>query len=280
MVAFISEKQRVRSILLFVFLFSTSFFYGSAQTITTKGPEIGMDDGARVTVLGEDDNNIIFCAVDKSNYGEDDEFFVTVYDKKNRSVVVEHEFDEDYGFSTAFMADDKVVLVGSSFNKKNKCVDFFQYAFPVMNKKKGKIAPNVTYSVPVESTRYNLFRVLRSSDGQKLAYLTYLRPTNNNAEEYTLDVMVCGVDGHEVAHTRERIKGKFPHVVKGYLANDGTVYVEEHYYIDQKETLQFVTVTSDQQYKPMQIEEDMEGMHNMHAELLADNRIKMISYNL
>lgn len=275
MVAFISEKQRVRSILLFVFLFSTSFFYGSAQTITTKGPEIGMDDGARVTVLGEDDNNIIFCAVDKSNYGEDDEFFVTVYDKRSRSVVVEHEFDEDYGFSTAFMADDKVVLVGSSFNKKNKCVDFFQYAFPVMNKKKGKIAPNVTYSVPVESTRYNLFRVLRSSDGQKLAYLTYLRPTNNNAEEYTLDVMVCGVDGHEVAHTRERIKGKFPHVVKGYLANDGTVYVEEHYYIDQKETLQFVTVTSDQQYKPMQIEEDMEGMHNMHAELLADQRLMM-----
>ena len=116
-----SEKQRVKSAFLFILVFLTSFFVGNAQHITTKGPEIGMDDGARITVLGEDDNNIYFYAVDKSNYGEDDEFFVTVYDKRSRSVVVEHEFDEDYGFSTAFMADDKVVLVGSSFNKKNKC---------------------------------------------------------------------------------------------------------------------------------------------------------------
>lgn len=273
MVAFISDKQCVKSAFLFVLVFLTSFFTGKAQHITTKGPEIGMDDGARVTVLGEDDNNIYFCAVDKSNYGDDDEFFVTVYDKKNRSVVVEHEFDEDYGFSTAFMADEKVVLVGSSFNKKKKSMDFFQYAFPVMNKIKGKIVPKVAYSVPVENKRYNLSRVLRSPNGQTLAYITYLTSVNSSAEEYTLDVMVCDVDGREVAHTRGKVSGKKPYKVKGYLANDGTVYLEEHLYIDHNETLQFVTVTTDQQYKPMQIEEDMEGLYNMHTALLADQRL-------
>ena len=273
MVAFFSDKQCVKSVLLFIILFSASFFYGGAQNITTKGPEIGMDDGARVTVLGEDDQNIYFCAVDKNNSGKDDELFVTVYDKKKRSVAVEHEFDEDYGFSTAFMTDDKVVLVGSSFNKKNKSVDFFQYAFPVMNKKKGRIVPNVVYSVPAESKKYNLYRVLRSSDGQKLAYLTYLDPSSRTAEEYTLDVMVRGVDGREVFHARERIKGESPYVVKGYLANDGTVFLEEHFYVDRTETFRFVTVTTDQQYKPMQMEEDMVGLYNMHAELLADQRL-------
>ncbi len=273
MVAYLSDKQCVKSVLLFIILFSASFFYGGAQNITTKGPEIGMDDGARVTVLGEDDNNIYFCAVDKSNSGKDDELFVTVYDKKNRSVVVEHEFDEDYGFSTAFMTDDKVVLVGSSFNKKNKSVDFFQYAFPVMNKKKGKIVPNVVYSVPVESKKYNLSRVLLSPDGQTLAYLTYLEPSDQSVEEYTIDVMVRGVDGREIAHTREKVRGKKPYVVEGYLANDGTVYVEEHHYIDRNETLRFVTVTTNQQYKPMQIEEEMEELHNMYTALLADQRL-------
>lgn len=276
MVAFISEKQRVRSILLFVFLFSTSFFYGSAQTITTKGPEIGMDEGARVTVLGEDDNNIYFSAVDKSVYGnDDDEFFVTVYNKKSRSVVMENEFDEDYGFSTAFMADDKAVLLCSSFNKKNKSMDFFQYAFPIMNKIKGKIVPKVAYSVPIESKKYNLSRVLLSPDGQTLAYLTYLEPSDQSVEEYTIDVMVRGVDGREIAHTREKVRGEKPYVVEGYLANDGTVYVEEHHYIDRNKTLRFVTIITDQQYKPMQIEEDMEGLHNMHTALLADQRLMM-----
>ena len=286
MVAYLSDKQCVKSVLLFIILFSASFFYGGAQNTTTKGPEIGMDDGARVTVLGEDDQNIYFCAVDKDNFGKDDELFVIVYDKKSRSVVVEHEFDEDYGFSTAFMTDDKVVLVGRTFNKKSNRVEYFQYTFPVMNKKKGKIVPNVVYSVPAESKKYNLYRVLRSSDGQKLAYLTYLRPSNRSAEEYALDVMVCGVDGRVVAHTQKRIKGEFPNYVKGYLANDGTVFLEEHYYTDRKAeprgtmimfsrdvSFRFVTVTTDQQYKPMQMEEDIEGMYNMYAEILADQRL-------
>lgn len=272
--------------MLLVILFMISFLVGNAQHVTTDGPEIGMDEGARVTVLGEDEDNIYFCSVNRGYFGGDDVMFVTVYDKKKRSVVIEHEIDEDYGFTTAFMQGDNVVLAGSTYNKKTKSVEFFQYAFPVMNKRKGKIESKVVYSVPAQGTKYNWYEVLRSADGQVVAYLTYLRPSSRDAEEYTLDVMVCGIGGNEIAHTQEKIHGECPNMVKGFLADNGTVYVEEHYRTNQKvssggtmlmfstaESLRYVTITADKQIKPVQLEPEVESIGNSYAELLADQRL-------
>ena len=114
---------------------------GRAQTLVPNGPETEIEDGARLTVLGEDDQYLFLCGVKKGWYDTDDDMYITVYDKQKNVIAVEHEIDEDYEFRTAYLRDNDVVLLGYKYNKKTKSVDYYESTFPIMEKKHKKLVP-------------------------------------------------------------------------------------------------------------------------------------------
>jgi len=270
---------------LFPILLLWTFPACFAQSTTSQGPKIKMDVAARLAVLAEDDRNLCFSAVDQNGQNKDDEMFIVVYDKVSRTVVQEHEIDEDYGFSTAFMRDDNVVLEGSKYNKKTKSVDFFQYAFPVKEKRKGRIVTTTVYSVPAAGMKQSFSIILQSPDKQKLAYVTYLKPQKRNLDGYTIDVNVCDLDGTTIHRVSETVSGICPFSGKGFLSNDGTVYLEEHIVTGHNTSYGFLSMSSSSttgyryvtftsgevKYVPMN--EFVKGMYNPHAVLLPDQHL-------
>ena len=48
-------------------------------------------------MLAEDDHDLYFSAVDQNGQGKDDEMFIVIYDKTSRTVIQEHEIDENGG---------------------------------------------------------------------------------------------------------------------------------------------------------------------------------------
>lgn len=262
-------KTKLLSFMVICFAISASF----AQKTTSNGPKVKMDVAARLSILAEDDNKLYFSAVDKDGTAKDDEIFIVVYDKNNRTVVQEHEIDEDYEFSTAFMRGDNVVLTGSRYNKKTKSVDYFQYAFPVMEKRKGKIVRTTVYSVPAEGKKKSVSRILQSPDKQKLAYVTYLKPTKRNEDGYLVDVNVCDLDGNSIQHINGTISGPCPSSGKGFLTNDGVVFMEEHITLDRKMAFRYATFTSNSEVNFVPNADLVKGMFNPYAALLPDQRL-------
>ena len=264
----ISQKMNTRKLFFPIFLLWT-FPACFAQSTTSQGPKIKMDVAARLAVLADDDRYLCFSAVDRNGQNKDDEMFIVVYDKVSRTVVQDHEIDEDYGFSSAFIRGDNVVLEGSKYNKKTKSVDFFQYAFPVKEKRKGRVVTTTVYSVPAVGMKQSFSLILHSPDKQKLAYVTYLKPQKRNLDGYTIDVNVCDLAGTEINRVSATISGLCPFFGKGFLSNDGTVYLEEHI---KDNRYRYVTFTSGEvKYVPS--EELVEGMYNPCAALLPDQRL-------
>ena len=102
-------------------------FGGRAQNLVPNGPETEIEDGARLTVLGEDDQYLFLCGVKKGWYDTDDDMYITVYDKQKQIIAVEHEIDEDYEFRTAYLRGEDVVLLGYKYNKKTKTESYKTY---------------------------------------------------------------------------------------------------------------------------------------------------------
>ena len=254
----ISQKMNTRKLFFPIFLLWT-FPACFAQSTTSQGPKIKMDVAARLAVLADDDRYLCFSAVDRNGQNKDDEMFIVVYDKVSRTVVQDHEIDEDYGFSSAFIRGDNVVLEGSKYNKKTKSVDFFQYAFPVKEKRKGRVVTTTVYSVPAVGMKQSFSLILHSPDKQKLAYVTYLKPQKRNLDGYTIDVNVCDLAGTEINRVSATISGLCPFFGKGFLSNDGIVYLEEHI---KDNRYRYVTFTSGEvKYVPSEeLVEDFETM--------------------
>lgn len=217
------KKDRI----LLAFLFLFVLFGGRAQKLVPNGPETEIEDGARLTVLGEDDQYLYLCGVKKGWYDTDDDMYITVYDKQKNAIVVEHEIDEDYEFRTAYLRGDDVVLLGCKYNKKTKAVDYYESVFPIMEKKPKKFVLNPIHSVPAEGKKLVTALILRLQDDNMTAFVTYTKPTNSKTGGYNIDVQVLDSEGNNLNHAQGQFSGTSPYKVNGYLTKNGTVFLEE-----------------------------------------------------
>ena len=212
------------------FLALTLLFFmlgGRAQTLVPNGPETEIEDGARLSVLGEDEHYLYLCGVKKGWYDTDDDMYITVYDKQKNVIAVEHEIDEDYEFRTAYLRGNDAVLLGYKYNKKTKSVDYFEAAFPVMEKKHKKIVRNTIYSVPAEGEKLAAALILRSSGDNRTVFVTYTKPNNSKTDGYYLDLQVVDAEGNTLNHAQKDFTGPSPYHLNGFLTNNGAVFIEE-----------------------------------------------------
>lgn len=216
-----------KNTLLFVSLFLLFMFGSRAQNLVPNGPETEIEDGARLTVMGEDDQYLYLCGVKKGWYDTDDDMYITVYDKQKNVIAVEHEIDEDYEFRTAYLRGDDAVLLGYKYNKKTKSVDYYESAFPIMEKKHKKLVLNTIYSVPAEGKKLATAFILRSSGDNRTAFVTYTKPSNSKTDGYSLDLQVVDAEGNTLNHAQKEFSGPSPYKAKGFLTNNGAVFIEE-----------------------------------------------------
>ena len=200
---------------------------GRAQTLVPNGPETEIEDGARLTVLGEDDQYLYLCGVKKGWYDSDDDMYITVYDKQKNIIAMEQEIDEDYEFRTAYLRGNDVVLLGYKYNKKTKAVDYYESVFPIMEKKPKKFVPNTIYSVPAEGQSLATGLILRSPDDNKTAFVTYTKSGTQKMNSYYLDIQVIDAEGNTLNHVQKQFTGSSPYKAKGFLTNKGAVFMEE-----------------------------------------------------
>ena len=219
-------KKHLSNILAFTaVLLCTSV--AQAQHITIDGPKTTIEDGSRLNIIGEDDQYLYISSLKIDSYGDDDDIFISVYDKKNRSVVIEHRIDEDHYFKSAYMRGSDVVLEGTRYNGKTKSVEFFECAFPVMMKTPRKFVKTAVYSVPCSSNKVRRTFSLRSPDSTKTAYVTCIRLSGRAKGGYLLDVEVRDANGGELSHFNRQYPNTDALITKAFLSNSGTVFVEE-----------------------------------------------------
>ena len=219
----VMKKSRI--LLALTLLFFT--LGGRAQTLVPNGPETEIEDGARLTVLGEDDQYLYLCGVEKGWYDTDDDMYITVYDKQKNVIAVEHEIDEDYEFRTAYLRGNDVVLLGYKYNKKTKSVDYYESTFPIMEKKHKKLVLNTIYSVPAEGKKIATALILRFSGDNRTVFVTYTKPSNSKTDGYSLDLRVVDAEGNTLNHAQKEFSGPSPYKAKGFLTNNGAVFIEE-----------------------------------------------------
>ena len=211
--------------LAFLLLF---FVFGSrAQNLVPNGPETEIEDGSRLTVMGEDDQYLYLCGVKKGWYGSDDDMYITVYDKQKNVIAVEHEIDEDYEFRTAYLRGDDAVLLGYKYNKKTKSVDYYESTFPILEKKHKKLVRNTILSIPAEGKKLAAALILRSSGNNRTVFVTYTCPINKKTDGYSLDLQVIDAEGNTLNHVQEDFTGPSPYKVNAFLTNNGAVFIEE-----------------------------------------------------
>jgi hypothetical protein len=219
----VMKKNRI----LLAFLFLFIMFGGRAQTLVPNGPETEIEDGSRLTVMGEDEQYLYLCGVKKGWYDTDDDMYITVYDKQKQIIAVEHEIDEDYEFRTAYLRGEDVVLLGYKYNKKTKSVDYYESVFPIMEKKHKKLVLNTIYSVPAEGKKLATALILHLQDDNMTAFVTYTIPNNKKMDGYTLDLQVVDAEGNTLNHVQKEFADPSPYKVNGFLTNNGAVFIEE-----------------------------------------------------
>lgn len=224
-----SPLRIMKKNVLFTALFGLSLIFGcNAQKLVPNGPTTEIGDDNYLDLISDDGRYLYFCSTDMGFDGSFGDMYITVYDKETNTVAIEHEIDEDWSFQTAYIQDDKVVLLGNLYNKKMKSVDFFQSTFPVMEKTPKKFERSAIYSIPAENGAWAT-RIIWSPDHSKMAFVSYTYLKNGRTKNYSIDVKVCSTDGTEIMSVRRPINGETLRWGWAYLTNDATVYlVEKH----------------------------------------------------
>jgi len=281
------KKNRI----LLAFLFLFIMFGGRAQTLVPNGPETEIEDGSRLTVMGEDDHYLYLCGVKKGWYDTDDDMYITAYDKQKQIIAVEHEIDEDYGFRTAYLRGEDAVLLGYKYNRKTKSVDYYESVFPIMEKKHKKLVCNTIYNIPAKGQVIAAAAILRSPDDSKTAFVTYYRPFDYRIDGYTLDVQVIGSEGNTINHTQKQYSGQYPYKANGFLTNNGTVFVEELVQKDKKAKwgfavvafssstgYRYLTITAAGNVVPVELTDDSQEISNPFAKMLPGQKDQLLIF--
>ena len=106
-------------LLLLIFAIALMPLVSKAQSTTTNGPELEMNDRAITCVLEDNDDYMRFYSMEVDLWMGYNDIEIYKYDKHTRKITVQ-EVDEDYEGRIAFLNDDKtsVTIVRCAPNKQ------------------------------------------------------------------------------------------------------------------------------------------------------------------
>lgn len=212
--------------LLLIFAIAVMPLVLKAQSTTTNGPELEMNDRAITCVLEDNDDYMRFYSMEVDLWMGYNDIEIYKYDKRTRKVTIQ-EVDEDLEGRIAFLSDDNttVTVVRCAVNKKTKMMEYQKASFPLDTKVPKKLAFTTIYSFPVEHKDTYQTSAVFNEDKSKFAIVSMPYP-DNKQQEKRVDVAVFDNSANLLFHD-----SKVTACYRGLqvdnisLTLDGTVYV-------------------------------------------------------
>ena len=143
-----------------------------AQTTTTNGPELDLNETASAYVLDDNDDFMLFFSQKKSwSY---DDVVITKYNKQTMGIT-EQAVDDDYEGRFVFLTDDNTVANVVRFveNKKTMMLEYQKASFPLDVKVPKKLVFTPFFSVPLKNKKESYYtRACFNADKSKFAIVS------------------------------------------------------------------------------------------------------------
>lgn len=201
-----------------------------AQSTTTNGPELELDENAITFVLEDNDDFMRIFSVGKSIWGGYNDVIISKYNKQTNTLS-EQVVDDDYEARFAFLSNDNttVNVVRYVANKKTLMVECQKASFPVDVKVPKKLVFETFHSFPMTSyaksiNDYNIHAVY-NADRSKFAIVCMFYPTKERKER-RVEVAVFDNEGALLWH-ESGSADLYSYVTMSSIkvTLDGTVYV-------------------------------------------------------
>lgn len=200
-----------------------------AQSTTTNGPKLDLDENAITYVLEDKDELMRIFSMGKSIWGGYNDVIISKYDKQTNTLS-EQVVDDDYEGRFAFLSNENTTVNVVRFvaNKKTMMVECQKASFPVDVKVPKKLVFETFYSFQMTSyaksiNDYNI-QAMYNADRSKFA-ISMFYPSKEQKER-RVEVAVFDNEGAFLWHESGSIDF-YPYVTMSSIkvALDGTVYV-------------------------------------------------------
>ena len=215
--------------LLLIFAIAVMPLVLKAQSTTTNGPELDLDENAITYVLEDNDELMRIFSMGKSIWGGYNDVIISKYDKQTNALS-EQVVDDDYEGRFAFLSNENTTVNVVRFvaNKKTMMLECQKASFPVDVKVPKKLVFETFYSFPMTSyaksiNDYNI-QAVYNADKSKFA-ISMFYPSKEQKER-RVEVAVFDNEGVLLWHESGSIDF-YPYVTMSSIkvTLDGTVYV-------------------------------------------------------
>lgn len=200
-----------------------------AQSTTTNGPELELDENASAYVLDDNDDFILFFS-QKRTWSYDD-VVITKYNKQTLGIT-EQAVDDDYEGRFVFLTDDNTVVNVVRFveNKKSLLVEYQKASFPLDVKVPKKLVFTTFFSIPLTNPHTNkkesfYTRACFNADKSKFAIVSTSNMGKNQFQSI-IDVAVFDNTANLLYH-ESKVIDRISHspFEDISVSLDGTVYI-------------------------------------------------------
>jgi len=213
--------------LLLIFAIALMPLLSKAQSTTTGGPELSVNDKSLVWVLEDNSEFLRIAYVEISPMGMYDDIFISTYNKQSNTGI-EQNVDEDFEGRFVFLTDDGMLnIVQQYFNRKTKMLEYRKSSFPKDAKVPRKMEFSPFYSIPLDKMKSVFVKAAYSEDMTKFAIYTVLKTNDWRNPKHDVDVAVFDAEGTLLWHQTQQANDWF-HAESFLLSNDGTVYLADY----------------------------------------------------
>ena len=203
-----------------------------AQSTTTNGPELDLDENAITYVLEDNNDFMRIFSVGTGLWGGYNDIIISKYDKQTNALS-EQVVDDDYEACFVFLSNENTTVNVVRFvaNKKTMMVECQKASFPVDVKVPKKLVFETFYSYPVTpyakniDNRNHIVYAVNNADRSKFAIVSVFYPTKEQNEQ-CVKVAVFDNEGALLWHESGSIDFyTFLDINDINVTLDGTVYV-------------------------------------------------------
>jgi hypothetical protein len=218
-----------------------------AQTTTTNGPELDLNETASAYVLDDNDDFMLFFS-QKKGWSYDD-VVITKYNKRTLEIT-EQAVDDDYEGRFVFLTDDNAIVNVVRFvtNKKNMMLEYQKASFPLDVKVPKKLDFTTFFSIPLKNKKESYYtRACFNADKSKFAIVSVTNSgMNQSKSQSVVDVAVFDNTANLLYHESKELELLYNPMGEDITVSlEGTVYItlidNLYYYSTGDNGLQIIT---------------------------------------
>ena len=198
-----------------------------AQTTTTNGPELDLNETASAYVLDDNDDYMLFFS-QKKGWSYDD-VVITKYNKRTLEIL-EQAVDDDYEGRFVFLTDDNTVanVVRFVTNKKTMMLEYQKASFPLDVKVPKKLDFTTFFSIPLKNKKESYYTVACfNADKSKFAIVSVTNSGSNQSKSPSVvDVAVFDNTANLLYHESKEMELLYNPMGENVTVSlEGTVYI-------------------------------------------------------